>query len=278
MSSCFTRKEKKSKRIISNTIESLPTHVNDEVLNNNLIETVLRSILNPLNMIGKWFFCVKYKLKDNRITPNSFLYDVLSFFVTLLLLSICFYVMFRKPLSVDLEGFHYFYYMVDIYEFALYSSGLMLNCFNNIFHKRNNVLLVLKIQHIYSNLKITGNFKRFFISNWLCVIAINCYHVFWVFYYYFAFTIISFDNILTSYLLISIDMNIIYVTRIMKLMVPPLKVWVKGVQSSEYIEDANTESFWNDMFKIYMEIFEAYDLIDKTFNRLVRGKLQRYLF
>ncbi|CAH1640556.1 unnamed protein product [Spodoptera littoralis] len=77
---------------------------------------------------------------------------------------------------------------MDVYDYVLFSIGGFVNFFINIKQKYNNVLYVLKIQNVHRILKLNERcFKRSIIANWICVLAINCFHISWTLIYFFTF-------------------------------------------------------------------------------------------
>lgn len=76
---------------------------------------------------------------------------------------------------------------------------------------------------------------------------------------------IGIANIFMSYCIISVDMNILYATRLMKLMTKALKIWVINIQLEGCVENC----YWNAMFEVYSKLLEAYTIFEKSFHHLV---------
>ncbi|CAH1640555.1 unnamed protein product [Spodoptera littoralis] len=102
--------------------------------------------------------------------------------------------------------------VLDIYDYTLVSIGGFINLFTNIKQKYNNVLYVLKIQNVHRILKLNERcFKRSIIANWICVLAINCFHISWTLIYFFTFNDFHY-SLLTFSCLTWVMKNLVIIT------------------------------------------------------------------
>ncbi|KAF9412170.1 hypothetical protein HW555_009243 [Spodoptera exigua] len=162
------------------------------------------------------------------------------------------------------------HFVMNVYDYVLFSIGGFVNFFINIQQKYNNVLYVLKIQNVHKILKLDETcFKRSIIYSWVCVIAINCFHICWTLIYYFCFNDIDILNTLAAYANIRFDVNLIYATWCLRLMTESLKFWTYGLQNSAYTNDALDNKHWyNTMFGCYVDITENFQIVEKTFQHV----------
>uniref|UniRef100_A0A2H1WBG5 Gustatory receptor n=1 Tax=Spodoptera frugiperda TaxID=7108 RepID=A0A2H1WBG5_SPOFR len=231
---------------------------------NNIIEPYLESILRPLNIIQNVFFCAKYRIKDHVIKPISRLYSAVSVIFYFLIKVYLYSSIFLTQNISGVDDFEYFF--LNIYHFVIFSIGGLINVVVNIKQKYNNVLYVLKIQNVHRILKLDERcYNRTIISNWVCVLAINCFHIIWTFIYFFAFDDIDILNIMSGYMCIRFDFNGIYATRCLRLITESLKNWRRDLQMCAYTIDSRDESYWDAMFGCFIDITEVFQLIEKTF-------------
>lgn len=264
MSCCKNKRNPNRNTVL---IEIRPTMPYSEVLIDNKVEKYLQSVLRPLNLIQAFFLCSKYTIRDNFITSNSYLYNFIGLFSTLIFRSIGLYNMF----SNQWYDSKLFIYWSSICDFVFYSMGYFLNNYTNITQGDNNVLLVLKIQQICRVLKINGkNLRNMVIYNWISVISLNSFLIFLILYInYTVCPHIKIIHIMATFVTMSFDMNIVYALLVMKLLTKTLGIWIEDVRSSANREDSERESYWKTMFNVYLNIQEAYNLIEETFRPLV---------
>lgn len=235
----------------------------------NLLEKDLQSALKPLNLMLAMFFLAKYKIRENMISTNRAIYDVISVVAALTILCGHF-CLTLGTFSTKLDGFEFILHLTKWNAFLLFILFSLLSCYTNIIEKDSNVLFVTRIQDVYRILKIYESFQHFILPNWVCVIALNCYHISWMVYNYFLFRPLGIANTFASYCFICVDMYILYASRLMKLMLNPLQDWIKNVQMSEFVKNSLNDFYWKTMFEVYMKIIDAYKLFEKTTHLFVR--------
>lgn len=249
--------------------EPTPAIETNASVSDNSVGKELQSALKPINMMLAIFFCAKYKIRNNMIKSNSVFNNIISVFAMIILTCCCYYSTFDSKFLVNVNGFIYIQHLAKIYVFLVVVLGNILSCFTNISQKYNNVLFVIKIQAIYTKLKINKSLKRFILPNWISVIALIFYHISWILFSHFVIDFLDFGITITNEIWLTLDMNILYATRIMKLLTNPLKSWMKNARMTECVYNSEKETFWNTMLEVYMEIFEAYKIFEKTFKQLV---------
>ncbi|PZC77061.1 hypothetical protein B5X24_HaOG200710 [Helicoverpa armigera] len=231
----------------------------------NIIDKDLQSLLRPLNLMYILFGCAKYKIHDNKISPNSVIYNTISSITAIFIFCISFYFMIGT-FSLNFNGYIYINHLGKIYTYILLIVGCLSDLYTNIFQKSNYISFVMNIQNIYRSLNISGIFRSYIFPNWVSVIALNCFHFTWMFYTFYAFQSLDHSFVFASYYCIVFDMNIVYAIRIMRLINKSLKYWLEDVEMSGRFV---TESYWNKMFETYIEILKTYQIIESTFQRTV---------
>lgn len=232
-------------------------------VNDNVIGKELQSILKPLNLIQALFVCAKYKLKNDRITPNTLKYNLASVLTTVINLSLLLHTTFAAP-SLD----SLLYIMIAM-------IGLGLNCYISITESENSVLLVIKIENVLKAVK-SKNIRQFLFYNWSCIIGLHI-SMFILILYYSFFNMINYLELFNDYSLITFDVNILYAGILIKIVWNSLKLWLKELQQLEADSRSGNDvdsNYWNDKFETFMNIIEAYQLIDRTFRILVSSSSQ----
>ncbi|XP_047027778.1 uncharacterized protein LOC124635870 [Helicoverpa zea] len=154
---------------------------------------------------------------------------------------------------------------------AAYFIGVILIYFVNIKQKNSNVIFALRIQRLCEIFKIHGkSLKNSIHINWIYVIALNCYHVFWVSFFHYAFSSYGFsiEELVINYFNIQFDISALYASRVMRLTWQTLTTWV-GEVNVEITEEEDNEFYWNKMISVYKTILETYDIARKSFQLLI---------
>lgn len=210
------------------------------------------------------FICAKYSIHDNFITSNTITYNCIGITFAAIFCILVFYQLVIsihnwKKISLG---------WCNVYDFFFFSVGLIINYFSNITTCNNNILLILKIQHVQRVLKIDGIYlKNLVASNWAYVIVLNFIYVMEMVFFWMCFSLDNILDILGNYFSISFDINIVYATFFINLMRKTLGVWIKDMQLLRFDEDS--DSHWNIMFDLYLNILKAYKIFEKTFRLLV---------
>ena len=247
---------------------------NKEKINENVVDKYIQSIVKPMNIMDALFVCAKYSIRDDVITPNSRRYSAMSVSAAIILTVIVYIMFFMSPNTTGLDVLNY--YFINIYDIILYFCGFFLDALTKIGQRLNNVAFVLKIQNVHRILNLNGSsFNCFIITNWACVIAINCFHLSWMCMYFFTFYKIGVANILTSYICIRFDMNIICAARNLKLLNKTLNSWMTELCRANFVNDAADDQYWEIIFQSYVDITQTFEIHEKSFHRQV-GYLQHF--
>lgn len=242
------------------------------VYDNILIDKDVQAWLKPWNLIDSLFICSKYNIRDNVISPNSFFYNIISVISGLILALLYFFCNLKASFYVTWEGLAYAKYVNYSIMVAAYFIGVILIYFVNIKQKNSNVIFALRIQRLCEIFKIHGKSLRNSIHiNWIYVIALNCYHVFWVSFFHYAFSSYGFpiEELVINYFNIQFDISALHASRVMRLTWQTLTTWVEAEVKVEITEEEDNEFYWNKIISVYKTILETYDIARKSFQLLV---------
>lgn len=233
----------------------------------NFIDEQLHSILRPLNFTLTLVFCAKYNIRNNALSVNSIFYSFISLLSVLSIMGLAQYFFhsqetFRR--TDVLSELIFIGYMVDT---IATNMGSLTILYTNYKNRQNNVLLILTIQNAFKILKIKA--RKFVKINWAIVVALNCYYL--CFNVYFAYIIHQFRiwDILDTYLFLSFDLNVIYVSVLLDLLSHIVEMWIKDINSSGLFGVSDDEAYWITKFDVFMDILEVYQLIEKLLKNLV---------
>lgn len=181
----------------------------------------LQSILKPLNFMQYLFFHSMYKISNDVISTNSFGYNILSVLGTAIVAALLAFTSSNILVPSTKATYDLTIRRIDI---VWYPIGCISNCLINMKLRRSNILLVHKIQNVRRKLKIRD--KKDVKSNWIIVICLNTFYLFYTAYFHYMFPKITVLFHICVYLLICFDWNIIYATRILKVICD--SVWENG--------------------------------------------------
>lgn len=261
-------RDKRLSRLSSIPMKTIPKIAyKSEFLLDNYIDKDLQEVLKPLSLMQSLLICSKYSIRDNFITSNSFLYNFIGVFVFILYRSIGLYRMFISV--TDWETFSMVFNWTSFYDFCSYSYGIILNYYNDIKWSDTNILLVLKLQHVLRALKITNkDLSIITFQNWVSVIAINCIIIGSISYMSFMFfPHINFIDMAYFYFSMTFDVSIVYAKFLIRVACISLRVWTEDARKAG---NSKSESYWEHMIDVYLNILQIYKTVEKTLRKLVR--------
>ncbi|PZC77073.1 hypothetical protein B5X24_HaOG200723 [Helicoverpa armigera] len=252
-------------------IDSKPSFEKSELSSNNVIEKDVQALLKPFNVIFALFISSKYRIQNDVIYQNTLLYKILSGISYTFLIAGYFYSIFRTAFIYKWEGINFTKQWCNVFIYAIYFLCCVINYHTNIVCSKINVVLVFKIQNISEILKVKGISLNDFIKfNWVYFTILNVYHVFWIVFFTIAFSdTYEYYEFLTNYVYILFDMSVLHGTRFLKVLRQPLKLWIREMRNSDSVLDEDNEYFWNNMFRIYEEILDTYQILTKTIQPVV---------
>lgn len=256
----FSILKRRKIKTIADNIEARPAAI-------TLIDEQLHSILRPLSIMLNLIFCAKYKIKSNVISVNSTCYSVFSLLFFLFGMTLVHFFFVNGTLfgSVDtLSFFALMYYTVD----AVTSDiGSLAFFYGNYKHRKSSVLLVLTIQNALKSLNVDA--RKYIKINWVLVVALNLFYI--VFHVYFLGLVqnFRFSDIFNNLLFLNFDLNVIYLCMLLDLLSYIVEMWIQDVSRSGLSGEFNDDAYWIKMFNVFMDVFDAYQLIIKHFKYLV---------
>lgn len=236
----------------------------------NIIVEDFQSMLRPLNLMQNIFFCAKYRIRNNFITKNSYCYKYLPILLCLAYITYLACLIYSFIYLLHFDVLFLSIALSIFYQFFSCFLGYLLNIISNTIHKKNNILLVLKIQDVYTRLKINRkDIKYLVIFNWAAVVTLNVLYIIEKTDFDPEITIYRVINVLFTYTNVLFELNVVYTVFFVKLLRKVLNVWVEETKTPRS-EDLQSVCHWNSMFKVYTNILEAYQLFQETFRLLVR--------
>lgn len=243
--------------------------------NNRLEKDIQRSLL-PFNLTLKMLLSSKYNLRNNHIYPNGKKYHIFAFCFTLFLSALHIY----RTFIVDVIQQNMTRSEGDLFSCisVLYGTtvlfGYTMMCALDFTHNDNNILLIMKIQSIYKSIDFSTDMRCYIFWNWISIIIIICANVIITAIYYEnikTYDIGTILDIVSDIKWIELDINFTIVIRLIVLLTAYLETWIKNVRIMN-CEYANDEQYI-ELFWIYQNIFEAYNLYKKIFHVLVSSYL-----
>nr|WCC57921.1 gustatory receptor 49 [Papilio memnon] len=237
------------------------------ILAKNYIHVDFEKVLFPLTLTQYFILSPKYYLCQNYIRPNSVFTNVILCSLTVIIFVCFLYFSFKYLIDaqVFLNDFLGFLYYLEnlIYAFGYLFNGVFL-----IVKSRVNVELIVCIQIIINNLGINKSDKqRIIFGNWI--------FCFLIFLFYFLNTYIQLFHAFTTYVIMvlsifihmPLDFNIVYATRILYLLRKQTENWMMHLNYmlNASIEENNTlgKYRWQSMLKGYLSIIDAYYICEK---------------
>ena len=240
------------------------------VVSNNKVDKDLQSMLFPLNLMQYIMFCPKYRIKDNIITPNSLISNVISLIVTIIFICAfihCTYNMVaiaEQNIGSDRDFMSYF----SFYNCAFFCFGCTLNFLIGIFHTKTNIQFVLTYQEVHRFLNDKTSIVKFVVWNWIIVVGIVGFYAIIVTCFH---TLMGtpFKSVYAAYIMMAFDFNMVYVIRVIQFLENKIVLWnIRNVNFQE-TEDMNEENNCTRMFQAYVQILECYDIYKESFQPFV---------
>lgn len=244
-----------------------------EVLVDNFVTKDFQKVLTPLNMLQQVFFLSKYVIKDNFITSNGHIYNLMSFLAAISYLSLvvmkAIYYILRLP---DPK-----IYLLFILEVIIMATGLITNVIINVKQSENNVRLVLTLQKILRKQMSENIEQEWKIMNLVSVgIILVTYILFYLNFFIAYYQNNPFYEVLVPALILIFDMNMIYAANMAKIIAKQLDLWIIELKLYCTEKDLNDEVETDAEFhcirllSIYEEILLAYKIYKTVFKHLVR--------
>lgn len=233
----------------------------------------VQTMFRPFHIVQYIYFLSKYQIRGNTAYQNSLLYNVFSGLFTALQITYIVIANLRISYSKTLEGIAFVKFFCDLQEVLLMCLGNLINLFTNILKGPTNVLLPPIIQNLCEIIRLHGRedvFKKFTFINWVYVLYCVLSQSMWIIIFEYSFsTVYEMDQVLSYLLYVIYDVNVLYGTRIVKLIREALEIWIEDVRNSELVAESEREEYFERLFTVYLEIFEVYKTVADAIQPLV---------
>ncbi|PZC77082.1 hypothetical protein B5X24_HaOG200732 [Helicoverpa armigera] len=234
------------------------------ILFKNILDKDVQCMLWPLNLMQYMMLCPKYQIKNNLITPNSLISNIISIIATVGFISSSFYRTYEIIYYSVLKS-SFFMSFVLYYDCIYYVVGFIMNCAMGILQTKNMVKFVLIFQKIHRFLNDGSLFTRYVIMNWIYFIAALGF-----FFIILMLFVMLFENwifIIYGYELIFFDLNVVYLIRIIKLLEDKVLLYNKYLLNCQNL--THDESYRQKMVQVYVDLLECYSILKKSFQQFV---------
>ena len=230
---------------------------------NNKLDKDVQRIVQPFNVILSVFLTSKYKIRKSYMTPCNKKYPILLFFTISFLNGLNIHYIFNKY-NRGIE--HTIFVALDIMYYLSYI--LLIIC--NIVHSRSNVFLILQIQDIHRSIDISKSIPSYIRWNWISLFTVFSTIILRAIHLYVIQASMYLVEASRDLLVLQYDLNLVYGIRLTKLLTIYLKEWISNVKNER------NEEYYDNFFKTYHNILEAYKLFTKCFRILVRWCFPSY--
>lgn len=240
-----------------------------EVPSDAFIPKDVLSMIRPLYFMQIVFCCPKYWIKDNKILPNKYLLNILSF---------CFSI-------IGIAGNSYRFYE-DINESkvwqrkpvidCLFKSGSLLSiiigflvhCRTTVFYSNNIVIFFTKFITIHKLLNNKIMFKRSTICIWIKVIIFFCYESFVVLFICLSLGLFMY-HIICGFLLVSFDANVLYAFILIQILKNKVDLWNMEHYKLEFMNDIDRKVYCERLYQAFVNIMDCYEQYCICFQQVV---------
>nr|WCC57862.1 gustatory receptor 49 [Papilio machaon] len=237
-------------------------------LKKTYIQMDFEKLLFPLTLIQYIIFSPKYYLCHNYIRPNSIFTNLLIFCVTVIV-TLCFLYISFQYLFAQQVYFNDFLIFLYYFENITYALGYLLNVIFLIVQSRVNVELIIRVQMIFNNLTINNRtIRTILIANWIFCFLLLLFYCMNVYVQIFHGFTTYFSIVLSIFVLMPWDFNIVYAARIIYLLRKQTESWIRHfkdiVNVKNLRENDSLRSYrWQSIFKAYLSIIDAYSACEK---------------
>lgn len=147
-----------------------------EVLLRNRLDEDFQDVFAPFNILNWSFLQPKFCLRDNYLTPNGVLYNIISCIGSASFAMVFF---MRIIIAHNFENiWDTFILAVLHFDLFMYGTGFLINFISNFLSNIKYVKMVLKLHKVHKMRNPDKNFKSFARFNWIYVLLLYCYFIF----------------------------------------------------------------------------------------------------
>lgn len=191
--------------------------INSEYLLNNKIDKNIQNFLLPLNSMQSCFGLSKYTISHNFITPNSFVYHIISFLGLIVLMLLHTYPLVTKKMT-DMK-MSKLILLGTIFNLLFHNTSYIITYILNIINGQDNIKLIMEIQRAHQVVTVPENvLKKYTVWNWIHVIMKFPSYTLVFFLFVYLMELFNIYKIFYITSIMYFDCNIIYASRLMKLL------------------------------------------------------------
>ena len=238
-----------------------------KLISNDAVDKDVQSMLLPLNLMHNIIFCPKYRIKDNVITPNSFITNFFAMIATLVYIFTFVHCTYLVTVNKEIHTRSTFMYYIPFYNCFFYSFGLSMNFVNGVIRTKSNIQFVLMFQKVHRFINNESGFKHIIIWSW--IIFLEVLSIYTIVFTYFQIQIGTLFSVYAIYFLIIFDFNVIYFMRVMRLLENELDLWNIQHLNLHEREDKYEINYCTTMFQAYVDILKCYNSHKDSFQQFV---------
>lgn len=262
-------------------VEIFPTMENQERIPNMRMKSIslkdAQLMFRPFEIVEAMFVVSRFKIKGNLVVPNSLRYNVFSGIFAVLLSVFIIYTNLRSSYASGLTGLDFVKFFCDVQDVIVLVAGCLISFILNVVKAPSNALLPLNTQNLCEIICVHGQrhiINDYIFVNWLYVVYSILAQILWILVFKYAFNeMFEVDQVVSYIVYIIYDTHVLYGARFIKLMRKALQIWIHDARRSPFLSDFEKEDYWNNLFAVYMEIFDAYKTAVDVFDPAVSEHL-----
>lgn len=245
-----------------------------ECLLNNVIDRDIQAALYPFIIIRKLFLLSNFTIIRNFITPNNAVSYIKSVIGALFLMFICCNRFFKEGQLLNSAGNPLLSCIICYVDFIVSFFFWLGFYIVNVMQRSNFVLLIVKLQYILNTINMDKEriIFKFRLSNWIYIISIISFFIFFITIGALLTEIDSVHYPLVAFPCLLVDLQIIFLSSFVQILSDVLNSWHKKMIYYKKIHYNLTQNATNDeelsgnkMFHTYKNILESFRLIEEIF-------------
>lgn len=241
----------------------------DEDLRNSVIDKDVQSMLRPLNLMQVLVLNPKYRIKDNLITPNNVLNKFVLVLGAVIFLTAYMYRVIDIMLDENIKRYHAidFLYFASCFDFSFYGGGLIMNFIIHFIQTKKHVKFILIFQEVHRFIHNETNCRLYVMRNWINFGILFGFYIITFLYVYFIHLKTPWHVTFNLMILVTLDSNIIYATRLIDLLTDKVVAWKRQVL--RFHRNGCNEMHCKQMFQTYSQILSCYKIYKNVFQASV---------
>lgn len=240
-----------------------------KILMNNYVDKDLQSMLYPLNLTQKYVFCPKYRIENDHIVPVGLVHKLINLCFVIMSLLLFTYRWYTRYFNKKISEF---YKVSDFYtnclDFSFTLVNILLNNSTMYFKSNDYITFVLKLRDIHRFINNKIGFNRFIVGNWISIVLIFSYAVTFVLSVCIILRL-PFHDYMCGFILCSVDLNTVYVIRLIKILKEKVLLWNSLTCKSSIMSDKERSEFYLRMFQAYENILGCFNAYKRSFQIVV---------